>query len=397
MKPYLAYLELEVNSPNLSREWVDQARTLGFDVRACSGHSVAEIDLFLAEAVGLLIFDTTFIHFPESADRIADVIRTGKRALVLVSVNDIEISNYFLDKFGIEATRIGIDDVRAVQDAAPFHGAITLGRADGARHFGPPELLHGVNDIVAYQARALRIDDRALPLLCAPLASSLIVDRSTDFEIEWPLSVVPFAAISDPEHEQRGGIIVVSASVWNDPYTGALGHHFDGIAAADNRTFTKNLLEWTVGLRIPAIDHSTDAYAIIHGIERALLGLVISTLSSAWPSDWWRSLIPDDIRVRCERLWAKEHSQLAQTAYLELTDLPRIIRHSPSPFASICSRVSWLALDEIESSFNMLNELQVRMANPSKILASGMVVTEVEVTRLRNYYADLEAGIQNSA
>ena len=339
------------------------------------------LDRFLKESQGLLLLTNAFLYDAITEASLHSAIRNGKRAVVWVDPNDLERSNNFLERYGIEGTRVGAFLREPLTDHPRI---IPLQRSQNPLSFALPDLLEGVNEIALQQPNVLRLDDRALPVLTLPLDIVDLTDLSRDFFFEWPTSSVAVLALSDESESTAGAVIAFTPGFWHDAYVGATGVQFPGITFGDNRVLTRNIIEWLIQKRLPPTSHEVQAYTLISKIEHCLARIVTTVLGRAYGHDWWNSDgIPAKIRESAERFSERENRYLPARAYLGIDEFRSIIHVNWQWFATPFEAGAVVGeQSQALEWYAQLRQIRNRTMHPAKELVSGAVISPNDITAL---------------
>ena len=384
---YIADLELVVNGPAPDDGLAEAGRRLGLPVKRIEGRAdISSFKRFITEADGLFMRTDTFLFDSVASEMLHTVVRAGKRMLVKIDPNALELMNSFLEPYGMEGTRLAA----FAEDPAYGHQrVISVLATQEPPPFANHPILQDVNELVLQQPQVIRVDDRASPLVSLSLSHVFLTDQKTDFFAEWPLSTFPVVACSDAE-DVHGGVLALSGGFMHAPYTGPLGHAFPGITAGDNRRCAEQVAEWLCGRRGVELTAGEQAYTLLTRAEVLLARYVTDALGRRVGADWWSTHVPPAIRSNAERLCSREGGLLPARAYLGLPDLLRIVETNRSLLHADLLRAGWPSTDDSSDWFARVNQVRIRTMHPAKAALSGRVVSSDDVAVARDALAVVE-------
>jgi hypothetical protein len=389
---YLAFLDLSLNTRSRTPTFDQLSSDRGYPVRTCDDPSHKSIDRFLSEAQGLLLWTSTFLYDQALTEHIHTAISNGKRAWVFAGPNELDRLNIFLERYGMEATSIGASvPEHARKDLHPR--IVPIDRDTDSASYVIPKMFDGVEHLALQQPQALRLDERAMPLLTLPLEKVQLTELKSDYFTNWPISSVPVLALSDTSFRSHGGILATTSSFWHDRYTGITGANFPGITYGDNERFTINIVEWLIQERFPRESLDVKAYGLINRIERVITDLVRLTLAQGFGPEWWDlECVDNGIRAKAEKRRDREGNYLPARAYLEISDLCKIIEDNWPLFRPAFARFGFEEDSSTALSWNMqLREIRNRTMHPTKQHMSGAIVSTADVQWLRELHERLNA------
>lgn len=378
---YIACVELELNGAPRADGWSATVRGEGFAILPYSGTDLAGFREFLVNAAALWLPSDTLLHSREAVEAMHAVIGEGKRLFVGLDPNTLGPLNSFLDRYGIEGTHVG---VFAKRHTTGHPRLIRITRADDARSFRDERLLEGVESVLIQQPQAIRYGGEASPVLTIPLEHAGVYDLGTDFPSTWTSPEVTCLALSEGS-DGIGGVLALSGTLFHDPYAGPLGHSFPGIS--ENRRLAGNVARWLVAPADSVNPRASTAFELVDRIERSLVEYVEITLSLTI-DDWWQGGVPGSIRQKCRKRREQEGNQLPESAYLDLSDVPKIVTANNGTFASGAESPG---LGELLagtlSSLASVNEIRRYVMHPSRRFFSGRQVSDSQLSELRGVEA----------
>ncbi len=202
---YIAHLDLAANRSLKGERWQALATQIGAPLRDYDG-PVPDMDRtinFIRNATGMVLPYENFLLSPELVDAIRDRVSNGVPLLVWISPNNVEKLNPFLIEYGFEGTKLAIH-----ADGGTDSRIVILTREDSPDAFHPHPLLDGVNDLTIEMPHAIRYAGPTIPILTLPWERFMIVDRVSDYPVEWSSPELTCLALS-PINE-TGGVLTIS-------------------------------------------------------------------------------------------------------------------------------------------------------------------------------------------
>jgi len=343
---------------------------------------MARIIDFIRNASGMVLPYENFLVSPELVSAIKDRVSNGVPLLVWISPNSVETLNPFLIAYGFEATKLAIHS-----DAGTDSRIVTLTRKESPDTFHPHPLLDGVNSLTIETPHAIRYTGPAIPLITLPWQRFMIVDRMTDYPVEWSSPELTCLALS-PINE-TGGVLAISYGLIHDPYTGFTGIEWPGIAATDNEILTANILKWLAGqssdLTLPV-----KAFSLVDRIERSLVDFVVARLKSEL-TDWWTEGIPLPIRKKCAERAEEEGNKIVKEAYLDLLDVRTILEKNWRQFETDLAAVGWVGGKAAALAWMIdLNDIRKNVMHPVRRHFVRSLVDHSTVSKLTNWWDQVQ-------
>ncbi len=157
------------------------------------------------------------LYSPEFTQKLHDRVAAGARLLVQADINDIDLMNGFLARYDLTTSRIKIADSGPV---------FNLGRSPHS--FRDEGLLAGVQEVAVQQATAIWSSGESSPVL---VASDRQLAINADKDLPSDFCGRELACMAVWRGGNGGAVLVVSAGLFYDPYTGPTGVEWPGVSA----------------------------------------------------------------------------------------------------------------------------------------------------------------------
>jgi hypothetical protein len=375
--PYIGFVELDVNNPHWGSTWHSLVTSEGYQLRSFAGRREPEFRHFVSNAAGLWLNSDTLLHDSTATAVLHDAICQGKRLVVSLNPNELALMNDFLDPYGIEGTKVAV----FTSDESTGHTRLVhVARARNPESFRDQELLREVDAVLIQQPQAIRFGGDASAVLTLPLDQGGVFDLESDFPANWTSPNITCVALGQGDHD--GAVLAISGSIFHDPYIGPSGHAFPGITV--NERFAENVLEWLTAPADRVSERAVSAYAFIDRIERSLVeyGQIMLGLQFA---NWWLDGVPKPVRDKCRKRRESERGRLPEAAYLDLSDIDRIMRANSSLFGLALGEDAWPGgLADVIDRLAELNEVRRRVMHPTKRYIGETDISLRELSLLRD-------------
>lgn len=329
-----------------------------------AAHPLEDPQEFIRKAGGFYLRSHSIIGDAACRGEITRQISSGKRLLASLDPNEDRVRsvNLFLEKYGIKGTTIGI--LRRDEDAPDvppwFFPArdwpqdFELIRDVDAACFRDAALFNGVHSLKLSSPLLIEYGGRAFPTLVLPEKGSGLIDKVRDLPADWTARELA-CVVSFYEQHSQGAVLAYSGSLFADSLMGF------------NKAFASNLLRWLK----QGAQNEPSPVDLVRQIEENLLITLQSILGRNF-EDWWRTAVPEAIRVECSARQERAKTILPKHAYLDLLDYKRIIEYNWNRFEAALCEVGWKGGKQKALAWlDRLNDIRNIVAHPTRAYFSG--------------------------